>query len=133
MGLFEFLPFNTIRNVYNYFFNAHITKKATEDAIKEVGLDGINVSLWTTEQFLDMFTIRNQILHEQGMKGFCGKRYKKNGIEMIAFDSGIYYTKNGRPINIEISIEMATFREICSKSAELNRSGNTRIPATFHV
>jgi hypothetical protein len=68
MGLFKFLPFNTIRNVYNDLSDASKAKKAREDAVKEAGLDPQNYWNWTKEDREREGTITKRLFKERGIK-----------------------------------------------------------------
>ncbi|CAG0941777.1 hypothetical protein BROC_01591 [Candidatus Brocadiaceae bacterium] len=68
MGLIKFLPFNTIRYVYNDLSDASKAKKATEDAEKEAGLDPQNYWNWSEEDFDRLRTIGKRLFKERGIK-----------------------------------------------------------------
>lgn len=68
MSLFKFLPFNTIRNVCNDLSDAKKAKKASEDAMKEAGLDPKNYWNWTREDHERERIIRTRLFKERGVK-----------------------------------------------------------------
>lgn len=68
MGLFKFLPFNTIRHVYNDLADAKKAKKAYEDAVNEAGLDLQNYWSWTAEDKKKLNAIGNRLCKERGVK-----------------------------------------------------------------
>ncbi|PWB55617.1 MAG: hypothetical protein C3F06_02475 [Candidatus Methanoperedenaceae archaeon] len=68
MGLFKFLPFNTLRIIYNDLSDASKEKKAREDAMKEAGLDPQNYWNWSIEDHEKERAIGKRLFKERGIK-----------------------------------------------------------------
>lgn len=96
----NFLPFNTIRYFFKRISDGKKQKQATDEAVKEAGLNTISYDAWTDDQFLLYNGIRNKKLISMGLPESKAKIITIDGMPALKMDTGFYITQNERSIQL---------------------------------